>query len=108
MSNEGVNPHPQLQNQGLASAHGPAGPYWSQPSDCLLAALKSTTAGLSTEEARRRLQQFGPNSLKVRRRATALGWPSAPMLSLWAPACVSVNDTFTNARYSPPSRLPLG
>ncbi|HMN26993.1 MAG TPA: HAD-IC family P-type ATPase, partial [Caldilineaceae bacterium] len=47
--------------------------FWSQPLDSLLAALNSTPAGLSAEDARRRLQQFGPNVLKVRRQMTAVG-----------------------------------
>jgi Mg2+-importing ATPase len=47
--------------------------YWSQPVDSLMSALRSTANGLSTEDARQRLEQFGPNALKVRERATALG-----------------------------------
>jgi len=47
--------------------------YWSQPLDSLLAALRSTPDGLSAAEARQRLAQFGPNTLKARKKATALG-----------------------------------
>lgn len=47
--------------------------YWSQPLDSLLAALRSTPSGLSAVEARRCLAQFGPNLLKAREKATALG-----------------------------------
>jgi Mg2+-importing ATPase len=47
--------------------------YWSQSLDSLLAILRSTPGGLSTVEARQRLEQFGPNVLKVREKATALG-----------------------------------
>jgi Mg2+-importing ATPase len=52
-----------------------AGPseYWSQPSESLLAALHSTPDGLSTAEVRQRLEQFGPNALEAREKATALG-----------------------------------
>lgn len=53
-------------------ASGPS-QYWSQPLDTLLAALHSTTDGLSTDDARQRLVQFGPNLLKAREGATVLG-----------------------------------
>jgi hypothetical protein len=33
--------------------------YWSESPDSLLAALHSTSDGLSTDEARQHLQQFG-------------------------------------------------
>jgi Mg2+-importing ATPase len=47
--------------------------YWSQPPESLLAALQSTADGLSTADAQQRLEQFGPNVLKAREKATALG-----------------------------------
>jgi len=47
--------------------------YWSQSLDSLLATLHSTPGGLSTAETRQRLEQFGPNVLRVRKKATALG-----------------------------------
>jgi len=47
--------------------------YWSQPLDSLLTALNTTSEGLSTDEAQQRLEQFGPNVLKARKKATALG-----------------------------------
>ena len=52
-----------------------AGPdsYWSQPLDNLLEALHSTSAGLTTADARQRLDQHGPNVLGVRKKATPLG-----------------------------------
>jgi Mg2+-importing ATPase len=53
---------------GLTSPHQ----YWSQPPDSLLVELHSTPEGLSTDEARQRLAQFGPNVLKAREKATAL------------------------------------
>lgn len=46
--------------------------YWSQPLEGLLTALNSTPDGLSTADAKQRLQQFGPNALKAREKATAL------------------------------------
>ena len=47
--------------------------YWSQPPDSLVADLQSTPHGLTAPEARQRLQRLGPNVLKARERATALG-----------------------------------
>ncbi|MBC8249305.1 MAG: magnesium-translocating P-type ATPase [Anaerolineales bacterium] len=47
--------------------------YWSESPDSLLAALYSTAEGLSTDDARQRLEQFGPNVLKVKEKTTALG-----------------------------------
>jgi Mg2+-importing ATPase len=47
--------------------------YWSQPPDTLMAALHSTPDGLDSDDAGRRLEQFGPNVLEARERATALG-----------------------------------
>jgi Mg2+-importing ATPase len=46
--------------------------YWSRPTADLLAELRSTPDGLSTTEARERLQQVGPNVLKPRRHETVL------------------------------------
>jgi len=46
--------------------------YWSQPPDSLLAALHSTPNGLTTGDARQRLQQFGPNVLEAREKVRAL------------------------------------
>lgn len=62
-----------MQNKARATGWDLSSPYWSYPPDRLLAALESTSAGLSSEEARRRLQQYGLNILKARRQATALG-----------------------------------
>jgi Mg2+-importing ATPase len=47
--------------------------YWNVPADQLLASLKSNPDGLRTSEAKKRLKDFGLNSLKVSRRATPLG-----------------------------------
>jgi len=48
-------------------------PYWSQPLEAVMAQLHGTAAGLSAEDASRRLEEFGPNSLEARKKATALG-----------------------------------
>jgi len=49
------------------------GQYWGQPLDDLLESLQSTPNGLSAAEARRRLEQVGPNLLETREKATGLG-----------------------------------
>jgi len=48
-------------------------PFWSQPLDNLLVTLNSNANGLSDAEAARRLQQYGPNTLKAGQQVTALG-----------------------------------
>lgn len=48
-------------------------PFWSQPLDRLLTSLNSSADGLSSAEAARRLQQYGPNTLKAGQQVTALG-----------------------------------
>jgi Mg2+-importing ATPase len=47
--------------------------YWSQAPDSLMAALRSAPDGLNSDDARQRLEQFGPNVLRAREKATALG-----------------------------------
>jgi Mg2+-importing ATPase len=47
--------------------------YWSQPLPSLLAALHATANGLSSSEARQRLEGYGPSVLEVKKKATALG-----------------------------------
>jgi Mg2+-importing ATPase len=47
--------------------------YWSQGSESLLAALKSTPSGLTTPDAQQRLATFGPNALETKEKTTALG-----------------------------------
>jgi Mg2+-importing ATPase len=42
-------------------------PYWSFPLATLLAELQTTPAGLSGAEAQRRLERYGPNSLREHR-----------------------------------------
>jgi Mg2+-importing ATPase len=46
--------------------------YWGQPSPSLLAALHTTPDGLTTAEARQRLEGYGPNLLQAKEKATAL------------------------------------
>ncbi|GIW34141.1 magnesium-translocating P-type ATPase [Meiothermus sp.] len=47
-------------------------PYWAEALEGLWTRLKSQPDGLNPAEARRRLQQWGPNTLQTRRRTTAL------------------------------------
>jgi Mg2+-importing ATPase len=47
--------------------------YWSLPASELLSGLRSAPTGLAGDDAAQRLAAYGPNSLKVRRRATAFG-----------------------------------
>ncbi len=47
--------------------------YWSRPAERLLDDLGATAQGLGDAEACSRLETVGPNLLKVRKRATALG-----------------------------------
>lgn len=49
------------------------GEYWSQPADAVAAHLHSRADGLRSDEARQRLEEYGPNTLKERGRTTALG-----------------------------------
>ncbi|GEM_PF-365199 len=53
--------------------------YWSQPLDNLLAAMQSTPGGLSTADARQRLEQFGPN---LSMAGASLFLPFLPMLPM--------------------------
>ena len=46
--------------------------FWSIPLDGLLRQLDTTSQGLSTQEAERRLREFGPNSLVRERRFAVL------------------------------------
>jgi Mg2+-importing ATPase len=51
----------------------PSAAYWSQPPDDLLQALRSGANGLSEPDVTSRLEQVGPNTLKTRRKTTAVG-----------------------------------
>ncbi len=46
--------------------------YWSEPPSRLLATLNTTSGGLSSVEARQRLEAYGPNTLEAKKKATAL------------------------------------
>jgi Mg2+-importing ATPase len=46
--------------------------FWSIPAEELLRQLKTTSQGLTNEEARRRFTQYGANLLKPKKKATAL------------------------------------
>lgn len=46
--------------------------YWSHSVHQLLEAMESRSVGLTSDEASRRLAEFGPNALEVGERATAL------------------------------------
>ena len=56
----------------MAGSSEHLGQYWAEPSGSLLEKLQSKTDGLTASEAARRLQQFGPNALEVREKATPL------------------------------------
>lgn len=47
--------------------------YWSISPEQLLAELHTSASGLTEDDAKRRLQQYGPNSLKAGSQVTALG-----------------------------------
>jgi Mg2+-importing ATPase len=47
--------------------------YWSQTVENLTASLGSDPQGLTSPEAERRLQAYGPNTLEARKKATVLG-----------------------------------
>lgn len=47
-------------------------PFWSIPASELLQQLQTTSRGLTSEEARRRVTQYGANLLKPKKRADAL------------------------------------
>jgi magnesium-transporting ATPase (P-type) len=55
----------------------PNTPYWSSPLGDLLADLNTSDAGLSSEEATRRLAQVGPNTLKTKKKTGSLGLGAA-------------------------------
>jgi P-type Mg2+ transporter len=48
------------------------GTYWSATTERLLFDLQSTSNGLHQDEAKRRLEQYGPNSIKAASQTTAL------------------------------------
>lgn len=44
--------------------------FWSLPADRVLAQVKSTTAGLSSQDAKQHLSEYGANSLKQKKNRT--------------------------------------
>ena len=48
-------------------------PFWSRQADEVLARLRASPQGLSSDEAFKRLRAFGPNSVADRERRTAVG-----------------------------------
>jgi hypothetical protein len=46
--------------------------YWSKPPEAVLAALGTSPNGLTSADAAQRLERYGPNALKARRKDTAL------------------------------------
>ncbi len=47
--------------------------FWSLPAEEVLARLGTERQGLSAAEARNRMRLYGPNALKARKKATAIG-----------------------------------
>lgn len=58
---------PVLEHHLVEADSAPSGIYWALPDAALIARLKSSAAGLSSEEAGLRLRQFGPNELRDHR-----------------------------------------
>ena len=46
--------------------------FWSLPADQVLAQVKSTTAGLSSQDAKQHLSEYGANSLKQKQQSNSL------------------------------------
>ncbi|MEG4286433.1 magnesium-translocating P-type ATPase [Microcoleus sp. A006_D1] len=46
--------------------------FWSLPADRVLAQVKSTTAGLSSQDAKQHLSEYGANSLKQKHKSNSL------------------------------------
>ncbi len=46
--------------------------FWSLPADRVLAQVKSTTAGLSSQDAQQHLSEYGANSLKQKQKSNSL------------------------------------
>ena len=56
----------------MAKAKSPLEGFWERPLSDLLQQLQATPAGLTTDEAKRRLRQYGPNSLVQKSRFATL------------------------------------
>jgi Mg2+-importing ATPase len=63
----------KVQSMDAGNDKGEFDRYWSRPADRLISDLQGAADGLGMADARRRLVEFGPNALKARKRATALG-----------------------------------
>ncbi len=64
--------HISAYNQPMSPDPTPDKPYWSQSAEELLASLHSSPQGLSSEDARRRLDQSGLNLIQAQKQASAL------------------------------------
>ena len=56
----------------MGKAKSPFESYWERPLSDLLQELPATPAGLTTDEARQRLRQYGPNSIVQESRFATL------------------------------------
>ncbi|MCC7339948.1 MAG: magnesium-translocating P-type ATPase [Bryobacterales bacterium] len=70
-------------------------PFWSREAETVMDALGVTGAGLSSEDARRRLEEFGPNRLQERRKTEGIRlllsqFASPVILILLAAATLSI------------------
>ena len=54
--------------------------YWSQAPDVVLAQLRTSATGLTSEEAGQRLAHYGPNVLQVREQAT-VAWAHGTLVA---------------------------
>jgi len=71
----------QRAAHSLSACLPDADAYWSRPAGELLQQLQSTAEGVSSAEARRRLQQVGPNVVRAVAEATAWGLLKRQLLS---------------------------
>jgi Cation transporter/ATPase, N-terminus len=56
----------------MEEQRSPLEAFWERPLGDLLQQLQATPAGLTTDEAKRRLRRFGPNSLVQEERFVTL------------------------------------
>jgi Mg2+-importing ATPase len=55
---------------GLKKMMNPQSPFWSLPTDQVLQQTHSTTSGLSRQDAKQRLSEYGANSLKQKHKSS--------------------------------------
>src|SRR5574338_223278 len=79
-------------------------PFWSAPVDQLLADLRTTADGLTSDEAERRLAEVGPNVATPKRRAgpwrlvlAQLRSPITALLLIAAVLSMSLGETVDGA-----------